>query len=175
MAIALGEVISDPVRILQLRERLECEPEARVLVSACLAGHPVRYDGGHCFDDSFSALLNSGKAILVCPEVLGGLSVPRPPAELQGGLRNLPVVQSVQGQDVTESFELGAERALDQARGQTILFALLKSKSPSCGVGQVYDGSFSGRLVPGDGVATARFRSAGIPVICSDVWRSSGG
>ncbi|MBT9584387.1 DUF523 domain-containing protein [bacterium] len=175
-----GEVITDLDRIRQLKQQLESQPDAHIVVSACLAGFNVRYDGGNCNTDNLRTLVESGKAIPVCAEVLGGLSTPRTPSEIQGGdglqvLQGKARVETKLGQDITDNFTRGADialkTALQAAAGGQILFAVLKSKSPSCGVGSIYDGGFAGGLKPGDGIATTRFRDAGIDVISSDNWR----
>lgn len=136
----------------------------RVCVSACLLGERCRWDGGSTevagLVDALAAL--RCEVIPVCPEVLGGLPTPREPAEIRGDR-----VVTRGGTDVTAAFELGARRALAllDLDGAGIDAALLQPRSPSCGVGQVYDGSFTGRLVPGDGVFTRRLRAAGVPCL----------
>ena len=130
-----------------------------ILVSACLAGEPCRYNGQGFICPSVAALVAAGKALAVCPEVLGGLSTPRPPAEIIAG-RVLTVV----GEDVTAAYQAGAQLALKLARQADCRTAILKARSPSCGCGQIYDGSFSGRLIPGDGVFAALLKQAGIVV-----------
>ena len=130
-----------------------------ILVSACLAGEPCRYNGQGFICPSVAALVAAGKALAVCPEVLGGLSTPRPPAEIIAG-RVLTVV----GEDVTAAYQAGAQLALKLARQADCRTAILKARSPSCGCGQIYDGSFSGRLIPGDGVFAALLKTAEIVV-----------
>jgi len=127
------------------------------LVSACLAGFPCRYDGRAKPDEDVIALVKAGKAIPVCPEQLGGLETPREPSEIVEG-RAL----SRDGRDLTDSFLRGARICLEVARQYECRAAILKAKSPSCGVGIVYDGGFSGRTVPGDGFAAALLRSEGL-------------
>jgi uncharacterized protein YbbK (DUF523 family) len=130
-----------------------------ILVSACLAGAPCRYNGRGFICPSVAALVAAGKAIAVCPEVLGGLSTPRPPAEIVAGR-----VVTVVGEDVTAAYQAGAQLALKLASKAGCRTAILKARSPSCGCGQIYDGSFSGRLIPGDGVFAALLKQAGIVV-----------
>lgn len=130
-----------------------------ILVSACLAGEPCRYNGLGFICPAVAALVASGEALAVCPEVLGGLSTPRPPAEIVAS-RVLTVV----GEDVTAAYQAGAQLALQMARKSGCRTAILKARSPSCGCGQIYDGSFSGRLIPGDGVFAALLKTAGISV-----------
>ena len=147
--------------------------QARVLVSACLAGVSCRYDGGHCLDESIRALVRAGQAIPVCPEQLGGLPTPRIPSEIVAGKGLTARVINQQGDDVSWHFVEGAKRALEAAREEEVLFAVLKSHSPSCGVDGIYDGSFAGILKPGEGVTASLLREAGIDVISSDAWRSA--
>jgi len=145
------------------------------LVSACLVGIPCRYDGGTCPHDKLQALAAQGDVLPICPEVVGGLPTPRPPAEIQGGdggdvLDGQAQVVNVEGQDVTTEFLAGAQMALRVARRWGIKKAILKARSPSCGVGQIYDGSFSGRLVEGDGVTAALLRREGVMVRSEEEW-----
>ena len=103
-------------------------------------------------------MVESGQAIAVCPEVLGGLPIPRPPAEMRDGR-----IVTATGQDVTEAYRAGGLAAMDIVLQNHCELAILKSRSPSCGVGRIYDGSFSGRIVAGDGVFAGYLRQAGIP------------
>ncbi len=140
-----------------------------ILVSACLCGVHCRYDGKAKPDEEIMALLREGKAIPVCPEQLGGLPVPRPPAEIMEGdgadvLNGSARVCNRLGQDVTQAFVLGAEETLNIARLSGAHKAILKANSPSCGVDVIYDGSFSGKTRIGDGVAAALLRNNGITV-----------
>ncbi len=130
-----------------------------ILVSACLAGEPCRYNGLGFTCPAVAALVTAGKALAVCPELLGGLSTPRPPAEIF-----VDRVLTVVGEDVTAAYHEGAQLALKLARQAGCRTAILKARSPSCGCGQIYDGSFSGRLIPGDGVFVALLKQAGIVV-----------
>jgi uncharacterized protein YbbK (DUF523 family) len=144
----------------------------QVLVSACLLGAPVRYNGNAktCADSILKQWLEEGRVVVVCPEVAGGLGIPRPPAEIQdaaGGLRVLrgeAAVVTNQGVDVTAQFVAGAERAAELARELGIRVAVLKEGSPSCGSGSVSDGSFQGVRVPGSGVTAAALKAAGVQV-----------
>lgn len=141
----------------------------RILVSACLLGVRCRYDGG----DNLAPQVVSGAAhcclVPVCPETLGGLGTPRPPAELVGGdgtdvLAGQARVVTREGRDVTHAFLRGAEEALKVARVVGAGEAWLKARSPSCGVTCVYDGTFSRRLRPGPGVTAALLLREGIRV-----------
>jgi len=130
-----------------------------LLVSACLAGIPCRWNGEAKSSPEIVDLVKKGKAIPVCPEQLGGLSTPREPAELRDGR-----VYSKSGADVTAQFSAGAEISLAMARRFGCDGAILKARSPSCGCGQVYDGTFSGRLIAGNGVTAQRLIDAGLAV-----------
>ena len=134
--------------------------------SACLCGHKVRYDGGDCA----TADVLVAQVLPICPEVMGGLPTPRAPAEIVGGdghdvWAGRARVVDANGVDVTGAFKLGAELTLQRLQAAHIDTVYLKAKSPSCGQGQIYDGSFSGQLREGDGVSTALFQQHGIRVI----------
>lgn len=132
-----------------------------ILVSACLLGIPCRYDGTGCaVADTIASLLSGHHLIPVCPEQLGGLPTPRDPVELRGG-RALTKA----GLDVTEAFTKGAAQACSLARLFQCSHAILKEKSPSCGSGYVYDGTFSGAVVQGMGLAAALLRQNGVTVV----------
>lgn len=142
----------------------------RVLVSACLLGQPVRYDGrasGH--PSLLQQWQHEGRVIALCPEVAGGLPTPRPPAEIPGGqgaqvlAGGVPVL-TVTGEAVTDAFVKGAQQALELVRVHGIRVAVLKASSPSCGNHEVYDGSFTGTKVRGEGVVAAALRQAGVQV-----------
>lgn len=139
------------------------------LVSACLAGVPCRYDGRPLPDAAVVAAVRDGRAVPLCPEELGGMSTPRPPAEIVGGdgadvLDGLARVLDARGADVTAAVLLGARRVADEARRRGIGRAVLQDRSPSCGCGCIHDGSFSGRTTPGDGVLTALLKRHGLTV-----------
>lgn len=133
-----------------------------ILVSACLLGLPCRYDGASKENAKvLDFLARSGHTLIpLCPEQLGGLATPRHPAERQGDR-----VVTIGDQDVTAAYRRGGEAALRLARLYRCRYAILKERSPSCGAGEIYDGSFSGRLVPGDGVAAALLAENGVTVI----------
>ena len=131
----------------------------KLLVSACLLGTPCRYDGKSKKNDAVCALARCFELIPVCPEVLGGLPTPRLPSERQGAC-----VVAKDGRDVTAEYRRGAERTLELAQREGATAALLKSRSPSCGQGEIYDGTFTGTLIAGDGVTAAYLRSHAVPV-----------
>ncbi|WP_180129058.1 DUF523 domain-containing protein [Rhodoferax sp. BLA1] len=147
-----------------------------VLVSACLIGSPVRYNAIHkrCDSDVLARWLAQGRVVPVCPEVSGGLPVPRPAAEISlgaGGAKVLLGQASVfdrQGQDVSDAFISGAQHVLLQAQSQDIRVAVLKEGSPSCGSGYIYDGTFAGVRVAERGVLAALLGSAGIRVFSEE-------
>ena len=130
-----------------------------LLISACLLGCACRYDGKSKPHPLAVELARRGLAVPVCPEQLGGLPTPREPSE-----RRADTVVSRSGADVTAQFRRGAEQALHLARLYGCKAAVLKERSPSCGSGEVYDGTFSGRLTPGDGVTAALLKANGIAV-----------
>ncbi|MDP9068224.1 MAG: DUF523 domain-containing protein [Actinomycetota bacterium] len=144
-----------------------------VLVSACLAGRACRFDGSSNKDDEVSRLVAEGRAVLVCPEEDGGLGTPRPAAEIIGGdghdvLAGRARVVTRAGRDVTEAYVLGAELALEAARREGATTAILKGRSPSCGKGCIYDGTFSRTATAGDGVTAALLIQAGIDVVTEE-------
>ena len=134
-----------------------------ILVSACLLGTPCRYNGKGVLDPAVQVLMREHQLVPVCPERLGGLEAPREPSEISGGR-----VFGRDGRDVTAEFELGARRALEAARRFGCRCAILKERSPSCGSSAVYDGSFSGRVVPGAGVAAALLMENGVRVFSEE-------
>lgn len=133
-----------------------------VLISACLLGLACRYDGKSKTYDAVSLLTEREDIHLIpcCPEQAGGLATPRDPAERQGD-----AVRTKAGQDVTEAYCRGAEQALFLARKFGCAVAVLKEKSPSCGSGSIYDGTFSRRLTKGDGVTAEVLKKHGIAVV----------
>ena len=133
----------------------------KILVSACLLGICCRYDGRGNPNDAVLSLLNRDDITLipVCPEQLGGMSTPRIPSERRDGR-----VVNRAGEDVTSQFIRGAEEALRIAKLYGCQVAVLKERSPSCGCGRIYDGTFSGKLTDGDGVTAELLRREGIKV-----------
>ena len=130
-----------------------------ILVSTCLLGVACKYSGGDNVCPAVLALAGRHTLIPVCPEQLGGLPTPRLPAERQG-----EKICNRAGVDVSEAYERGAQQALQLARLYGCRHALLKEKSPSCGSGLIYDGNFTGRLIPGQGMTAQLLQAAGIRV-----------
>lgn len=149
-----------------------------ILISSCLIGEYVRYDGGTQGDNRLISLVKEGKAIHACPELLGGLNVPREPAEIVGGdgfdvLDGHAKVITVSNNDVTKAFVKGAEATLKILLAECIDTVILKANSPSCGNTQIYDGSFSGTKKQGVGVTTALLKRNGIKVMSEKDYFSS--
>lgn len=141
-----------------------------ILVSGCLSGNNSFYNGTSKICNPIKKLVEEKKAIPVCPELLGGLPVPRERSEIKNGAgadvlgRKCKVITEF-GKDVTENFISGAESVLSLAKKYNAKKAILKSRSPACGCGEIYDGSFTGRLKKGDGVACALLKINGIKII----------
>ncbi|MDE7161693.1 MAG: DUF523 domain-containing protein [Anaeroplasmataceae bacterium] len=129
----------------------------KLLISACLTGKNTKYSGGNNLSPFLSELEKHFDLYLICPEVMGGLPTPRDPSEQ----KNNKVFSNL-GKDVTKEFELGAQLSLEIALKNNIQFALLKESSPSCGTHQIYDGTFSGKKIPGEGVAAQLLKEHGI-------------
>lgn len=145
-----------------------------ILISACLAGISCRYNGTGSLVPELAALLDAGKAIAVCPEVLGGLPVPREPCEIRvsGGS---PAVFGKDGGEFTQAFHRGAGKALRICQKYSIKNAVLKSRSPSCGCGRIYDGTFSGKIIEGNGVTAELLLENGIAVYTEENWKDMPG
>lgn len=132
----------------------------KILVSACLLGTNCKYSGGNNYSEEVIKFLSNYEIIPVCPEQLGGLPTPRPASEIIGDK-----VINNQGNDVTQEYTKGAEETLKIAKLLGVKKALLKAKSPSCGNGKIYDGTFSGTLIDGDGITTKLLKENNIEVI----------
>ncbi len=133
------------------------------LCSACLLGVKCRYDGQSKTNEKVLALSKKETLIPVCPEQLGGLSTPREPSEQKGSK-----IFTKTGKDITQNFIQGAEECLKIANLYGIKEAILKQRSPSCGCGKIYDGSFSGKVIAGDGVTTALLKKNKIRVLTEE-------
>ena len=149
-----------------LNSELTMKNKPKILISACLLGENCKYNGGNNADAICAGeLVKLGQIyelIAVCPEYLGGLPTPREPAEICSNGR---VLTKFSGRDVTRVFLLGAQICADIARENGCKIAILKERSPSCGSGEIYDGSFTGRLVSGDGLTAAALKKLGIRVV----------
>jgi uncharacterized protein YbbK (DUF523 family) len=133
------------------------------LCSACLLGIKCRYDGKSKLNEKVIELSREEILIPVCPEQLGGLPTPREPTELRGGR-----VVTKSGEDLTKYFEMGAEQVLEKAKLLGVKTAILKQGSSSCGCGKIYDGTFSGKIIEGDGVTATLLKKNGISVISEE-------
>lgn len=132
----------------------------KILVSACLLGKNVKYNGGNNHNDLVISLSKDYEIIPICPEVDGGLSCPRCPSEIIGN----KVINKV-GKDVTNEFVLGANKALKIAKENNPEFIVLKENSPSCGVNYIYDGTFTSNKIKGQGVTTKLLKENGFKII----------
>ena len=135
----------------------------KILISACLVGENCKYNGGNNLNPKIEALLDKYDLIPFCPEVEGGLDIPRNPSEIKG-----KSVFMDNGRDVTENFLKGAKRALMLALYLKIKIVVLKERSPSCGTHQVHDGSFSNKLIDGMGITAKMLKENGIAVYSED-------
>ena len=135
------------------------------MVSACLVGQPCRYDGRSNLRPEIAELVHCGLAVAVCPEVMGGLPTPRTPSEQKGGR-----VVAADGRDVTAEFTAGAEAALYIAEECGCCAAVLKARSPSCGCGRIYDGTFSRTLIEGDGIFASLLRKKGFELFTEETF-----
>lgn len=150
-------------------------PMKKILVSACLLGEHVRYNGIQILYTStvLEKWRQEGRLISFCAEIAGGLPVPRPAAEIVGGdgvtvINGNAKVINIKGKNVTKYFIAGARKALETARMHGITIAVLKENSPSCGSSYIYDGNFSGRRKRGQGVTTALLKRNGICVFSEE-------
>lgn len=130
----------------------------RIAVSACLLGENCKYSGGNNRNQRVIDFVRGHEVIPVCPELAAGMPAPRPPVELKNGRA---VQQS--GADVDEIYREGVRRTMAQLAETPVALAILQPRSPTCGVRRVYDGSFTGRLIPGEGLLARALREAGIP------------
>ncbi|MEE6449372.1 DUF523 domain-containing protein [Gottfriedia acidiceleris] len=144
-----------------------------ILVSSCLAGLEVRYNGTHCLNNKISKLVEENKAITICPELLGGFSTPREPAEIIGGngedvLDGKAKVVDKSGKDVTLLYIRGAYATLEKAKEMKATVVVLKENSPSCGSSKIYNGDFIGKKIDGMGVTSALLTKNGFKVISEE-------
>ncbi|HZG70670.1 MAG TPA: DUF523 domain-containing protein [Chondromyces sp.] len=144
-----------------------------IIVSSCLAGLEVRYNGTHCLNNQIRELVEKKEAVTICPELLGGFSTPREPAEIIGGdggdvLDGMAKVVDQSGNDVTELYVKGAYAALEKAKEINATIVILKENSPSCGSSAIYNGEFSGEKIVGNGVTSALLKRHGLQVISEE-------
>jgi uncharacterized protein YbbK (DUF523 family) len=142
---------------------MEKNLDAPIIVSACLAGMMTNYLGESFSHPAVEKLVKDGKAIPVCPEQLGGLTTPRRPAERIGDR-----VVTDNGIDVSQQFRNGAREVARLVELTGARIVILKSKSPSCGVGWTYDGTFTDKIIEGDGVTAERLRSMGVKLLTEE-------
>lgn len=140
-----------------------------ILVSSCLLGNAVRYKGDANPSELLLKYKEKGHFTAICPEVFGGLSIPRPPAEIVGGSgddvwQGQARLINNQGEDVTESYKNGVLKAAEYCRTHHVSAVILKERSPSCGTHLIYDGTFTGIRIPGRGVTAAYFAQMGLPL-----------
>ena len=135
----------------------------KIMVSACLLGENCKYSGGNNRRAKMLEYIKGHDVFPICPEVMGGLPTPRVPAEIVDG-----VVMSKAGVNVDREYRLGAEKALEIAKREKIDLAIMQPRSPSCGVTEIYDGTFTGRRIPGQGVTAALLIEHGFRVIDAD-------
>ena len=133
------------------------------IISACLVGIPCRWDAVSKPKEKIIEMLKLGEVIPLCPEQLGGLTTPREPSEIVGDM-----VISKSGKDVTEEFHRGAKITLDIAKELNCTKAILKAKAPSCGCNKIYDGTFSRKLISGDGITAKLLKENGIEIITEE-------
>ncbi|MBD8498582.1 DUF523 domain-containing protein [Paenibacillus arenosi] len=144
-----------------------------IMVSSCLAGLEVRYNGTHCLHDKVKQLVENNQAVTVCPELMGGLPTPREPAEIVNGdgydvLNGLAIIRDRAGVDVTAAYMEGAMRTLELAQQLQATFVVLKENSPSCGSSKIYNGKFIGEKIAGNGITAALLKKHGFNVISED-------
>lgn len=132
----------------------------KIIVSACLAGENCKYNGGNNFNQKLMEFSQAHEIIKVCPEVLGGLPIPRPSAEIVDGQ-----VMNTEGKNDTKEFSLGAQKAFEIVKKENPELIILQSRSPSCGIKQIYDGTFSGRKIHGHGLFADLCIKAGYKVL----------
>lgn len=137
--------------------------KTKILISSCLLGSNCKYNGSNNYNESIKLAFKDYQLIPICPEVFGGLSTPRNPSEI----KNDKVISST-GDDVTEYFLKGARLSLYLAKENHIMYAILKQKSPSCGRGKIYDGTFSNNVIKGNGITTKLLEDNGIMVFTEE-------
>lgn len=150
----------------------------KYLISACLIGENVRYDGQNCLQQKLQQLVIDGCAVMICPEVSGGLDTPRLAAEIVGGngedvLSGKAHVLDTSGLDISDAFIAGAYKTLRLAQRSNVTHVVLKANSPSCGSTYIYDGSFSGSKIQGNGITSALLKLNGFQIMTEDEFLQS--
>lgn len=135
----------------------------KILVSACLLGENCKYNGGNNYCAAVAEYVKDKDVVTICPEVMAGMGIPRTPIEIVDG-----VLMDRNGNNVEAALRAAVAQVIEQIGNEEIECAILQSRSPTCGVNQVYDGSFSGKLIPGSGVFAQALRDAGYPVIVAE-------
>lgn len=135
----------------------------KVLVSSCLMGYNCKYNGGNNLNTKVVDFLRDKEVIEICPEMLGGMSIPRPCAEMVNG-----IIMESNGKNVDKEYRKAVELALEKIKGEDIDFAILQSRSPTCGVNKIYDGSFTGKLIKGRGLFAKALINRGYKVVDSE-------
>lgn len=132
----------------------------KIMVSACLLGRNCKYSGGNNRNEAVIRYLQDKEYIPVCPEVEAGMPVPRPPVEIRDGR-----VVSIEGKDLDAVYRKGVSKVMEILEKEDIGLAILKAKSPTCGVHEIYDGTFTGKKIPGQGILAQALQDAGIPIV----------
>ena len=132
----------------------------KIMVSACLLGRNCKYSGGNNRNEAVIRYLQDKEYIPVCPEVEAGMPVPRPPVEIRDGR-----VVSIEGKDLDAVYRKGVSKVMEILEKEDIGLAILKAKSPTCGVHEIYDGTFTGKKIPGQGLLAQALQEAGIPIV----------
>ena len=132
----------------------------KILVSACLLGKNCKYNGGNNYNAAVVEFVKDKEVLAICPEMMAGMGCPRTPIEIVDG-----VLMDREGNNVDASMRKAVAQAMEMVRKEDIRCAVLQSRSPTCGVNQIYDGSFSGKLIPGSGVLAQALKDAGYQVI----------
>ena len=138
----------------------------KVLVSSCIMGCNCKYNGGNNLNEHVVEFLKDKEVIEICPEMLAGMSIPRASAEIVNGF-----ITEDNGKNVHEEYKRGVELALEKIKNQNIELVILQSRSPTCGVNKIYDGSFTGKLISGQGIFAKALINAGYKVIDSEDFR----
>lgn len=141
----------------------------KILVSACLLGENCKYNGSNNYSAAVAEFVKGKEILSLCPEMMAGMGCPRTPIEIVDG-----VLMDRDGKNVDAAMRQAVEKAMEQIRQEEVQYAVLQSRSPTCGVNQVYDGSFSGKLIPGSGIFAQALKEAGYRVVDAEDIQSIG-